>query len=97
MAVKEKLLQGGGLGPVVGGEDHLPVGSNTCHLQYEKKKLTHVLILPMRIIGVLNSNKAHSKFSSVCNITLLCPSLGKQSIASPVKTYCMAKAENAFF
>ena len=24
MAVKEKLLQGGGLGPVVGGEDHLP-------------------------------------------------------------------------
>ena len=25
MAVKEKLLQGGGLGPVVGGEDHLPV------------------------------------------------------------------------
>ena len=37
MAVKEKLLQGGGLGPVVGGEDHLPVGSNTCHLQYEKE------------------------------------------------------------
>ena len=24
MAVKEKLAQGGGLGPVVGGEDHLP-------------------------------------------------------------------------
>ena len=24
MAVKEKLPQGGGLGPVVGGEDHLP-------------------------------------------------------------------------
>ena len=25
MAVKEKTTQGGGLGPVVGGEDHLPV------------------------------------------------------------------------
>ena len=25
MAMKEKSLQGGGLGPVVGGEDHLPV------------------------------------------------------------------------
>ena len=25
MAVKDKLLQGGGLGPVVGGENHLPV------------------------------------------------------------------------
>ena len=48
MAVKEKPSQGGGLGPVVGGEDHLPVGSNTClvcsqfpnqlsHLQYEKE------------------------------------------------------------
>ena len=24
MAVKEKQPQGGGLGPVVGGEDHLP-------------------------------------------------------------------------
>ena len=28
MAVKEKKLQGGGLGPVVGGEDHLPVEGN---------------------------------------------------------------------
>ena len=27
MAVKEKWLQGGGLGPVVGGEDHLPASS----------------------------------------------------------------------
>ena len=40
MAVKEKTLQGGGLGPVVGGEDHLPVGSNTCNLQYEKEANT---------------------------------------------------------
>ena len=96
MAVKEKLLQGGGLGPAVGGEDHLPVEVThvTCSM---KKRLTHVLILHMRIIGVLNSNTAHSKFSSVCNITLLCPSLGKQSIASPTKTYFMAKADNAFF
>ena len=49
MAVKEKPSQGGGLRPVVGGEDHLPVGSNAClvlfpvshpavcHLQYEKE------------------------------------------------------------
>ena len=49
MAVKEKSSQGGGLQPVVGGEDHLPVGSITClvsfpvshpavcHLQYEKE------------------------------------------------------------
>ena len=49
MAVKEKLPQGGGLGPVVGGEDHLPVEGEVtclvsfpvlhpavCHLQYEK-------------------------------------------------------------
>ena len=28
MAVKEKLPQGGGLGPVVEGEDHLPEESN---------------------------------------------------------------------
>ena len=27
MAVKEKSLQGGGLGPVVGGVDHLPASS----------------------------------------------------------------------
>ena len=52
MAVKEKLLQGGGVGPVVGRENHLPVGSNTClvtfpvshlavcHLQYEKEATT---------------------------------------------------------
>ena len=31
MAVKEKLLQGGGLGPVVGGEDHLPVEGEVMH------------------------------------------------------------------
>ena len=41
MAVKEKPLHGGGLGPVVGGEDHLPVGSNTCNLQYEKEANAH--------------------------------------------------------
>ena len=32
MAVKEKLLQGGGLGPVVGGEDHLPVEGKVIYL-----------------------------------------------------------------
>ena len=36
MAVKEKLVQGGGLGPVVEGEDHLP----------EEGEVTHVLVLP---------------------------------------------------
>ena len=50
MVVKEMPLQGGGLGPVVGGEDHLPVEGRVtrlvsfpvlhpavCHLQYEKE------------------------------------------------------------
>ena len=32
MAVKEKWLQGGGLGPVVGGEDHLPVEGEVTHI-----------------------------------------------------------------
>ena len=119
MVVKEKLPQGGGLGPVVGGEDHLPeevthvtlasfpVSHPTvCHLQYEKR-LTHMFSFCTRsqdtrrikyewIIGLLDSNTIHSKSTTVCNITLLCPSLGKQSIASPAKTYCMAKADNAF-
>ena len=80
MAVKEKTLQGGGLGPVVGGEDHLPVGSNACL----------VLFLVSYPAGVLNSTTAHSKSTTVSNITLLLV------IASPVKTYCMAKADNAF-
>ena len=52
MAVKEKLLQGGGLGPVVAGEDHLPVEGEVtrlvsfpvlhpavCDLQYGKEVL----------------------------------------------------------
>ena len=34
MAVKEKLLQGGGLGPVVGGEDHLPVEGEVIQCSY---------------------------------------------------------------
>ena len=66
MAVKEKPSQGGGLGPVVEGEDHLPVGSNTCL----------VLFLVSYPAGVLNSTTAHSKSTTVSNITLLCPSLG---------------------
>ena len=51
MAVKEKPPQGGDLGPVVGGEDHLPVEGRVhtclipfqvlhpavCDLQYEKE------------------------------------------------------------
>ena len=65
MAVKEKLLQEGGLWPVVEGEDHLPVGSNTCSVSFSvllsvtcsiKKRLTCILILSKWIIGVLNSN-----------------------------------------
>ena len=31
MAVKQKVVQGGGLGPVVGGEDHLPVEGEVTH------------------------------------------------------------------
>ena len=37
MAVKEKWAQGGSLGPVVGGEDHLPV----------EGEVTHVLIVEL--------------------------------------------------
>ena len=40
MAVKEKPSQGGGLGPVVGEEDHLP----------EEGEVTHVLILPAYLV-----------------------------------------------
>ena len=32
MAVKEKLVQGGGLEPVVGGENHLPVEGEITNL-----------------------------------------------------------------
>ena len=32
MAMKENLVQGGGLGPVVGGEDHLPVEGEVTHI-----------------------------------------------------------------
>ena len=42
MAVKENLPQGGGLGPVVGGEDHLP----------EESEVTYVLILPAYLAKV---------------------------------------------
>ena len=40
MAVKENWVQGGGLGPVVVGEDHLP----------EEGEVTHVLILPAYLL-----------------------------------------------
>ena len=38
MAVKEKTLQGGGLGPVVGGEDHLPAESESVQKSFQINK-----------------------------------------------------------
>ena len=40
MAVRVKNKQGGGLRPVVGGEDHLP----------EESEVTYVLILPAYLV-----------------------------------------------
>ena len=58
MAVKENLLQGGGLVPVVGGEDHLP----------EEGEVTHVLILPASSIKYQVSFTAIIVYSNVARI-----------------------------
>ena len=50
MAVKEKSLQGGGLGPVVGGEDHLPASSKIDCLMsenhYSIERFHQVITIP---------------------------------------------------
>ena len=53
--MKEKKKQGGGLGPVVGGEDHLPADSK---VQFDDQ-------IKLVYIYMANSNKGEWKGSSL--------------------------------
>ena len=59
MAVKEKWLQGRGLGPVVGGEDHLPVEGEVTHVHLLLKCTTKLLhSKPLACTAMLICRKA---------------------------------------
>ena len=66
-AVKEKSLQGGGLGPVVGGEDHLPASSKIDCLmsenQYSIERFHHMITIPYTRIN------CHASWSTTCTVS----------------------------